>query len=376
MHSRTFIVAATLVALTAGVILAAEPTTRPASRLSPRSLLIRQVPGVSLAKQPLMRVLKRYGELSGLTVTAEWAALESVGVTKETPVTLKTRPMRFSKLLDFTLSSIAPRRHPLAWQLSGREVIVSTQMRVLLRNRVSLISLGGRRQAVPARRSTGRGGVREINFKETPLNMVIEFFRDLSGVNFHVNWRSLEATGISKDTPVTLNVKNVSIAQALDLVLDQLNVARDRYSSLYWVIDDGVVHIATGELLNRETKVRIYDISDLLLVVPNFTGPQIDLQNIGNNTGSNNTSSGSGYGGGLFGSDTDNNTGTDSDTEEEGIAEQRQRIRDTLTEIIRLSIGEDMWAPTGKGSIRILRNQLIVSQTPLGFKLMDRAFRR
>ncbi len=381
MLRGTFLVSVAAVGLLAAGAFAAEESA-PAGQLSPQQLLAREVKAVSLAKEPLMRVLKQYGELSGLNVEADWDALENVGITKETPVSLQTRPMRFSKLLDLTLSAIAPKSYPLGWYLAGRDVTVSTQMRVLLRNQASLISFGGRSpESLPERRSSSSGtGVREYNFKETPLNMVIEFFRDLSGVNFHVNWRALEATGISKDTPVTLNVKDVSIARALDLVLDQLNVGRDRYSSLYWIIDEGVVQIAPGEAFNRTTQVRIYDIGDILMVVPNFVGPRIDLTNIGTNTGSNTSSNGAyGTGGGLF-SNTgtyNNGTGSGSDTgEEENIAEQRQRIRDTLIEIIKLSIGDDMWAPTGKGSVRILRNQLIVSQTPLGFKLMEHAFRR
>ncbi len=354
---------------------AADAAGKAPQTLTPRQLLIKRVTSVSLAKMPLMRVLKRYSALSGLTINADWKALEAAGVTKETLVTLKTRPMRFSKLLDFTLSSIARKNRPLAWRLSGKEVIISTQMQVLLRGQVTRLPLGLARD-VPVARSSG--GAREINFKETPLNLVIDFFRDLAGVNFHVNWRALESAGITKETPVTLKVKDVSVGRALDLVLDQLNVGHDRYNSLYWVIDEGVVQIATGESLDRTTRVRVYDISDLLMVVPNFTGPRIDLGNASTNGGSGNTGNRSG-GGGFFSQSSDTNTGTSSGTgEEEDMGAQRQRIRDTLIEIIKLSIGADMWADsgTGKGSIRILHNQLIISQTPLGFKLLEQAFRR
>lgn len=382
MQARKLIAIVTVAAMAGGAF-AADPKEAPARKLSPRQILIKQVKGMSLAKMPLMQVLREYSTLTGLAINAEWVALEAVGVTRATPVTLQTRPLRLSKLLDVTLSAVAPKGHPLAWYLSGKEVIVTTQMRALLRRQVSRISFlpRGPGATITPRRSspadTG-GGVRAINFKDTPLSTVVEFFRDLSGVNFHVNWRAMEATGISEDTTVTLNVKDVSVAQALDLVLDQLNVGRDRYSSLYWVIDQGVVHIATGEALNRTTRVRIYDVGDLLMVIPNFVGPRIDLTNAGSNTGNNVSTNGGSSSGGLF-TDTTNTTGTGSgtDTETENIAEQRQRIRDTLIEIIKLSIGSDMWVDGGgKGSIRILRNQLIVSQTPLGYKLMDKAFRR
>jgi hypothetical protein len=376
MWYTKFFAASGVLLLAATTVFAAEATEtvkKPIQVLTPRQLLIRRVNGVSLSKEPLMRVLDQYTKLSGLTIKAEWKALEGVGITKETPVTLKTRPMRFSKLLDFTLGAIAPRNRPLAWYLSGKEIVISTQVRVLLRNRVTRLLAVGRPATVPEPARSAAGGPREFLFKETPLNLVVDFFRDIADVNFHVNWRSLEASGITKETPVTLKVRGVSVARAMDLVLDQLNVGRDRYGSVYWVVDDGVVHIATGETLDRTTQVRVYDIGDLLMVVPNFKGPTIDLSNA--STGSNNTSSSSG-GAGLFGSSntTDNDSGDEG--EEEDMTAQREQIRDTLIEIIKMSIGEDMWAPQGKGSVRILRNRLIVAQTLLGYKLMERAVRR
>jgi len=374
MIAKKLVVALLVVPFVWADVFAADAADKATQTLTPRQLLIKRVTSVSLAKMPLMRVLNYYGELSGLTIDADWKALEAAGVTKETPVTLKTRPMRFSKLLDFTLSSIARKNRPLAWRLSGKEVIISTQMQVLLRDQVARLPLGLPRELPVARSS---GGAREINFKETPLNLVIDFFRDLADANFHVNWRALESAGITKETPVTLKVTGVSVGRALNLVLDQLNVGHDRYNSIYWVIDEGVVQIATGESLDRTTRVRVYDISDLLMVVPNFTGPRIDLSNASTNGGSGNT--GNQSGGGFFGQTSDNNTGTSSETGgEEDMVAQRQRTRDTLIEIIKLSIGADMWADsgTGKGSIRILRNQLIISQTALGFKLLEQSLGR
>ncbi len=362
-----------LSALLAGVMLApavlSAQTTRPAGpQLTPRQRLVRQLPAISFNRTPLMRVLDRYGKLSGVKINADWAALEAAGITKETPVTLKARPMSLAKLMPFTLNSIAQKGRPLGWYLSGDEVIVSTQMRVLLRQRVSMLAMGGQTVSSP-RTATPTSEAPEFNFKETPLNMVIEFFRELSGANFHVNWRALEAGGIAKETPVTLNVRGISIARALDLVLDQLNAGRDKYGSVYWVIDEGIVHISTGDLLDRHTKVRIYDIGDILFVVPNYKPEDTGFGNTGSNLGSNAGSSNTGLWGG-------NNTSGNSDSNETSVSEQREQIRQTLIDIIKRAIGEDMWSPTGKGSIQILRNQLIISQTQLGFKLLDKAFRR
>jgi len=356
---------------------AGTPTTAPARPESepetPAKMLMKEIPGVSMVKVPLVRVMEQYGKLSGLTIQADWNELETVGITKATLVTLKVREIRFDKLLDLTLNSIAPKDHPLSWYLFGTEVKVSTQMRILLRNRIALLPL---KEAESSLNSQDRpkprlgGGLREIDFSELPLKDAVEFLRNLSGLNFHVNWRAMEATGVTGETPVTVKAKDISIARALDLVTDQLNTGRDRYSGIYWLISDGVVEISTGEALDRTTSVRVYEVGDLLTLIPDFKGPNITLSAGGNSTNNNSSSNNSVWGDNNGSSNNDNNNTADN------ITEQQKQIRDTLIEIIKFSIGEDMWAPTGKGSIKILQNRMIISQTPLGFKLLERSMRR
>jgi len=341
---------------------------------SPARLLLKNVERVSFSKMPLLRVLEYYSKITGLDFKADWAALRDVGITATTPVTLKVRKIRFDRLLDLTLNSIAPKRHPLAWRVSGKAVIISTQMRILLRNRLRLIP------SAPARIPKGRlrkrpsvvprkKVIKRLDFSDISLKDAIDFLRDVSGANIHVNWRALKTIGITRDTKVNLKARDISVARALTLITDQLSVGQDKYSSVYWVVDEGVVEISTGEALNHSTRVEVYDITDLLLVVPNFIAPSIDLSRttVGNNA--NNNAS-------IWGNNTGNNNTSNGDIEGPGIAEQRQKMRDELVEIIKLSIGEEMWAPEGKGSARILGNKLIISQTPLGFKLLERAFRR
>ena len=369
--SILLIIVAMCAVATAGV--SKNPPAR-TGNTSPARLLLKNVERVSFSKMPLLRVLEYYSKITGLDFKADWAALRDVGITATTPVTLKARKIRFDRLLDLTLNSIAPKRHPLAWRVSGKAVIISTQMRILLRNRLRLIP------STPARIPKGRlrkrpsvvprkKVIKRLDFSDISLKDAIDFLRDVSGANIHVNWRALKTIGITRDTKVNLKARDISVARALTLITDQLSVGQDKYSSVYWVVDEGVVEISTGEALNHSTRVEVYDITDLLLVVPNFIAPSIDLSRttVGNNA-NNNTS--------IWGNNTGNNNTSNGDIEGPGIAEQRQKMRDELVEIIKLSIGEEMWAPEGKGSVRILGNKLIISQTPLGFKLLERAFRR
>ena len=46
------------------------------------------------------------------------------------------------------------------------------------------------------------------------------------------------------------------------------------------------------------------------------------------------------------------------------------------TQAIKDSIGQDMWAPDGKGTISLFGSKLVISQTLLGYKLMETAGRK
>ncbi len=352
---------------------AAVEKKRPLRNPTPAQRLRKEISTVSLAKMPLMRVLKHYEKLSGLTIRADWNALRDVGIKKDTPVTLKAAKVRFDKLLDLTLHSIAPKGHPLSWYRDRKIVKVSTQRRVLLRKRISLLPFKEVRPSLRTRTWTRREptrkrrfNLREIDFSQTALKNAVAFLREASGENFHVNWRALETTGITKDTPITVKAKNISIARTLDLVTDQLNAGRDRYSSVYWLVQGGIVKISTGEALDKTTRVKTYEIGDLLTIIPNFKGPRLSLRSGDNN--SNNSNNNNGWG--------DDDDDDDDEDEDDNPREQRKKIRETLIEIVKFSIGEDMWAPTGKGSIKILRNKMIISQTPLGFKLLEKSMIR
>lgn len=339
----------------------------------PAKLLVAKISGVSFTKEPLSKVLAKYAELSGLAVEADWPALKADGLDKDSPITFKADNLNFDKLLDTTLVAITPKQaEPLAWFLEGRTVRVSTQTKVLLKDRITNFAApaaaGGKTAAAETPRPTSG---REISFENTPLKMAMEFLRDLADVNMHVNWKALETAGISQETPITLKAKGLSTGRALDMVLDQINANHDKLASVYWIIDDGVVEITTGEALNQKTKTVVYDIADLLFVVPNFQGPQMNLNS--NASGNNNT-------GGNNGPWSTNNTTNASGNNGTGgvdntdMAAARQKIRDDLVSIIKDTIGEDMWAPTGKGSIKIMGSKLVITQTQLGLKLLEKSF--
>src|SRR4051812_8164780 len=60
----------------------------------------------------------------------------------------------------------------------------------------------------------------ELRFQGVTLGDAIEFLRDVSGTNMTVNWKALESTGVTKDTPINIHLAGISLRKALDMVLN------------------------------------------------------------------------------------------------------------------------------------------------------------
>lgn len=80
----------------------------------------------------------------------------------------------------------------------------------------------------------------EVNFSAIAFSDVVDFFRDVTGANLFVDWKAIEAAGLSKDAPVTLRVRDVSFGKALQLVLDSVS---DANAKLAFTLDENVIQI-------------------------------------------------------------------------------------------------------------------------------------
>jgi len=82
----------------------------------------------------------------------------------------------------------------------------------------------------------------EVRFTGQGLVDVIDFLRDVTGTNIFVDWHALEAAGISKETPVKLQAKDVKLRHALKQILDQVGTDKGKAE---FTIRDGVLVIST-----------------------------------------------------------------------------------------------------------------------------------
>jgi hypothetical protein len=335
---------------------------------------------------PLAEVIRQFSQQTGIRIEVDWPALQTTGVKADTPVVLKARQVSAAALLSLMLDQVSARNQPLAWRAEGDAVLVTTQMRLLSRE-TAIPRSSARRADRRAARPVG------IDFSDAPLESVVAQFRQITGQSFFVNWDALEKVGLRRDTPVSLGLSNVAAARALDLLTEQLSASPDRYQKVYWVLDRGVITISTGEALDAQLHVWVCDISDLLAMPPHR-----DFSSLGRpQAGQTSTTPGTALGatGPQQPSATPSGTsrgGMRTSTIQEGAmlqvgggttgqaetaaAQGRDQHIQTLIRVIQGSIGQDMWQPEGKGAITVFNNHLIISQTLLGFKLMEDASRR
>jgi len=95
-----------------------------------------------------------------------------------------------------------------------------------------------------------------------PLDKVLDSWASAAGVNLHVQWRALEAAGINKDAPITINLRGVAAEQVLRRVLEDVGGGNIK---LEYRVDEGVVDVSTAEEMAHYRVTRIYDVRDLLV---------------------------------------------------------------------------------------------------------------
>lgn len=115
----------------------------------------------------------------------------------------------------------------------------------------------------------------EVSLDKVPLGDVIDFLRDVTGANVFVNWKALEDARIDRNTPVTVRLRDVTFAKALDGVLKSVG---GRATKLGYTIDDGVISISTADDLARNTFTRVYDVRDLMRAAGGGDTKQADAE--------------------------------------------------------------------------------------------------
>lgn len=213
-----------------------------------------------------------------------------------------------------------------------------------------------------ARRSILDQVLPDVRFTNVALKDALEFLRDVTGANIHVNWKAIEAAGVAQDTNVNMHLREVQFRKALGLLLSEAGAG----TALTYYFDQNVLEITTRELADKEMFTRVYPVEDLVMDIPDFTdAPDLSLTAVstggsggggGKSGGSGSGGGGGGGGGGLFGGGGGATTATD-----EKHKSKTERGEDLVT-LVRETVYPDVWRENGgNASIRYFSGQLIVT---------------
>jgi hypothetical protein len=181
----------------------------------------------------------------------------------------------------------------------------------------------------------------EVRFDNISITDAIDFVRDVTNVNIHVNWKALEAAGIGKDTTLNIRLRSVPMRKVLGLILSEAGSG----NLLTYYIDQNVIEVTTREIADKQLITKVYPVDDLIMDIPDFDQPpNFQLQG--------STAGGSGGNQQLFNS-TQNNTQTMNTR-----ASRAQQLIDT----IQATIQPEIWNTNGgTAAIRFYNGSLIVT---------------
>lgn len=94
------------------------------------------------------------------------------------------------------------------------------------------------------------------DFEDTPLKDAIDFLKEHHGIEIQIDARALEDEGLGSDTPVTRNLKNITLASTLDLLLGDLK--------LTYLIHDEVLLVTSTAAAENMLETRVYPVGDLV----------------------------------------------------------------------------------------------------------------
>ncbi len=185
-----------------------------------------------------------------------------------------------------------------------------------------------------------------VEMNNNAFEDVIAFIANTARVDIDVDWDSLADIGVDPDTPVTLRLRNATLETVLDRVVQRVS---DPSLPAGWAVQDGIITIASDELLRRNTVLEIYDIRDLLFVVPRFDdAPEFDLS----------SALQSSQGGG--GSSPFQNSGQDQDD-----VPFEDRV-EAIVNLIQTTVDPNGWVANGgeTSSISQLNGNFVITTTP------------
>ncbi len=191
-----------------------------------------------------------------------------------------------------------------------------------------------------------------LDVTDQPLEDIFRFIIDVTGADLEPIFLTdnVAENGMDPETEITIKVSNVPALTVLDRILLRAQRAESTGDEYTWQFTDiGTLECGPKLELNRNQRVELYDIADLLFVVPDFNNaPEFDLQ-----------SAVSAAGGGGGGGGQSPFSGGGGNITFDSQADRAQAI----TDLIQSTIEPDQWVDLGGdgASMTFYANSFIIT---------------
>jgi hypothetical protein len=194
-----------------------------------------------------------------------------------------------------------------------------------------------------------------LDVEDQPIEDLFSFINDVTEAEIEPIFLNNDtgAEGIDPDTEITIKVSETPALVVLERILSRAQRIEGLGQEYTWQFTDyATIECGPKSELNRNQRVELYDVSDLLYIVPDFdNAPEFDLQSA--------VQAASGAGGGGGGQSPF--SGGSQDVEPQSLAERAQALED----LIIATVEPDQWSDLGGDGARItLYNQSFIITAP------------
>lgn len=192
-----------------------------------------------------------------------------------------------------------------------------------------------------------------IELRDHRLEDVVQFISDLTQAEIMPLWAEGRGpVGLDREARITLNARNVTALKLIEMVLERVSRdVRPGEASTWQFTDYGAFEFGPKELLNKNRRVEMYDINDLLMEIPDYNNaPEFDLNTVFQVGGQQG-------GGGGGGQSPFQQQGTDIDRRD------RQELVQDIIDLIITTVETEQWVDNGgeAATVRELRGALFIN---------------
>jgi hypothetical protein len=197
-----------ILAFCAGAAPASQPTT------VPFDTPIKQVQLKQVDFEQAIDFLRQRGPLN---IYTEWNALRAFNISRRTRVSCESDSITPRSAIEQILKPFVDGTSAISCAIMGDVVVLSSTDG--LADALGAYHVDELKMADPEARKILEQRIAELKFERTPLTDVIDWLISNTKAKITVDWRSLAAAGVARNTAVTVRVKDVPLVQALRLIL-------------------------------------------------------------------------------------------------------------------------------------------------------------